>query len=154
MIRITALKHILLVEDNSRDVELTLAALQEFQMVNVVDVARDGVEALDYLYRRGKFADRLPGHPVVVMLDIKMPRLNGLEVLRRINTDPQFKNLAVVMFTSSQETSDVAECHRLGVNAYVVKPVDFSQFAVAVKQVGAFWAILNELPPPESPQTQ
>ncbi len=148
------LKHILLVEDSSRDVELTLAALREFQMVNAVDVARDGVEALDYLYRRGKFADRPPGHPVVVILDIKMPRLNGLEVLRCIKADPQFKNLAVVMFTSSRENADVAECHHLGVNAYVVKPMDFVQFTAAVKQVGAFWAILNELPPPESPQTQ
>ena len=148
------LRRILLVEDNSRDVELTLKALQEFHMVNAVDVARDGVEALDYLYRRGKFADRPLGQPVVVMLDIKMPRLNGLEVLRRIKADPELKNLAVVMFTSSQEPSDVAECHRLGVNAYVVKPVDFSQFAAAVKQIAGFWAILNELPPPESPQTQ
>jgi len=148
------LRRILLVEDNSRDVELTLKALQEFHMVNAVDVARDGVEALDYLYRRGKFADRPLGQPVVVMLDIKMPRLNGLEVLRRIKADPELKNLAVVMFTSSQEPSDVAECHRLGVNAYVVKPVDFSQFAAAVKQIAGFWASLNELPPPESPQTQ
>ena len=148
------LRRILLVEDNSRDVELTLKALQEFHMVNAVDVARDGVEALDYLYRRGKFADRPLGQPVVVMLDIKMPRLNGLEVLRRIKADPELKNLAVVMFTSSQEPSDVAECHRLGVNAYVVKPVDFSQFAAAVKQIAGFWAILNELPSPESPQTQ
>ena len=149
------LKRILLVEDNSRDVELTLAALREYNVINAVDVARDGVEALDYLYRRGQFAARPSDQPVVVMLDIKMPRLNGLEVLRRIKADPQLKNLPVVMFTSSREEPDLAECYLVGVNAYVVKPVDFLQFTAAVKQVGTFWALLNELPPPpEPPQTQ
>ena len=151
----STIKRILLAEDNTRDAELTLAALEQFHLANVVDVARDGVEALDYLYCRGKFAARPPGLPAVVLLDIKMPRLNGLEVLRHIKADPQFKHLPVVMFTSSREAPDLAACYELGVNAYVVKPVDFPQFAAAAKQVGAFWALLNELPsPPEPPQTQ
>ena len=149
------LKRILLVEDNARDLELTLAALQDYNLANAVDVVRDGVEALDYLYRRGQFAARPPGHPVVVLLDIKMPRLNGPEVLRHIKADPHFKTLPVVMFTSSREEPDLLKCYELGANAYVVKPVDFPQFTAAVKQVGAFWALLNELPPPpEPPQTQ
>ena len=147
-------KRILLVEDNARDLELTLAALREYNVLNAVDVARDGVEALDYLYRRGQFADRPPGQPVVVMLDIKMPRLNGLEVLRRIKADPQLKTLPVVMFTSSREEPDLAECYLLSVNAYVVKPLDFLQFTTAVKQVGIFWTLFNELPPLEPPPTQ
>ena len=149
------IKSLLLVEDNSRDVELTLAAFEESHLANIVDVARDGVEALDYLYRWGRFADRPAGDPAVVLLDIKMPRLNGLEVLRRIKSDPQFKELPVVIFTSSREESDMDECHVMGVNSYVVKPVEFSQFVAAVKQVGAFWAILNERqsqqPPPPTP---
>ena len=150
----STIKRILLAEDNTRDAELTLAALQDYNLANAVDVVRDGVEALDYLYRRGQFAARPPGHPVVVLLDIKMPRLNGLEVLRQIKADPQFKALPVVMFTSSREEPDLTGCYALGVNAYVVKPVDFPPFAAAVKQVGAFWAILNELPPPpKTPQT-
>jgi CheY-like chemotaxis protein len=149
------LKRILLVEDNARDLELTLAALQDYNLANAVDVVRDGVEALDYLYRRGQFAARPPGQPVVVLLDIKMPRLNGLEVLRHIKADPHCKTLPVVMFTSSREEPDLLKCYELGANAYVVKPVDFPQFTAAVKQVGAFWALLNELPPPpEPPQTQ
>ena len=150
----STIKRILLAEDNTRDAELTLAALGEYNLANSVDVARDGVEVLDYLYSRGKFAARPPGLPAVLLLDIKMPRLNGLEVLRQIKADPQFKTLPVVMFTSSREEPDLTECYELGVNAYVVKPVDFSQFAAAVKQVGAFWAILNEMPsPPKAPQT-
>ena len=149
------LKRILLVEDNARDLELTLAALQDYNLANAVDVVRDGVEALDYLYRRGQFAARPPGQPVVVLLDIKMPRLNGLEVLRHIKADPHCKTLPVVMFTSSREEPDLLKCYELGANAYVVKPVDFPQFTAAVKQVSAFWALLNELPPPpEPPQTQ
>jgi len=142
----TLLKRILLAEDNARDAELTLAALEQCHLANVVDVARDGAEALDYLYSRGMFAGRPPGLPVLALLDIKMPRINGLEVLRQIKGDPQFKNLPVVMFTSSREEPDLAESYKLGVNAYVVKPMDFVQFAAAVKQVGAFWALLNELP--------
>jgi len=149
------LKRILLVEDNARDLELTLAALEEFHLANAIDVVRDGVEVLDYLHCRGQFATRPPGQPVVVLLDIKTPRLNGLEVLRHIKADPHFKTLPVVMFTSSREETDLLKCYELGANAYVVKPVDFPQFTAAVKQVGAFWALLNELPPPpEPPQTQ
>ena len=148
-------KRLLLVEDNARDLELTLAALEEFHLANAVAVARDGAEALDYLYHRGRFAARPPGQPGVVLLDIKLPRLNGPEVLRHIKADPHFKNLPVVVFTSSREEPDLVKCYELGANAYVVKPVDFPQFTAAVKQVGAFWALLNELPPPpEPPQTQ
>jgi len=147
------IKRILMAEDNARDAELTLAALEDFHLANAVDLVRDGVEALDYLYCRGQFADRAPGLPVLFLLDIKMPRLNGLEVLRRIKADPQFKHLPVVMFTSSREEPDLAASYELGVSAYVVRPVDFPQFTAAVKQVGAFWAILNELPsPPKAPQ--
>ena len=145
------LKKILLVEDKARDAELTLAALEEHNLANDVVVVRDGVEALDYLYRRGEFATRAPELPVVVLLDIKMPRLNGLEVLRTIKADPQLKRLPVVMLTSSREEPDLVQAYELGVNAYVVKPVDFHQFSAAVEQIGAFWAILNELPPIPAP---
>lgn len=141
------LKRILLVEDNLEDVELTLAALEAHNLVNEVEVARDGAEALDYLQRRGKYADRPVGNPAVVLLDIKMPKLSGLEVLERVKADPALKTIPVVMLTSSREEPDLARAYELGVNAYVVKPVDFNQFAGAVKQVGAFWAVLNELPP-------
>ena len=145
------LKKILLVEDKAKDAELTLAALEEHHIANEVVVVRDGVEAIDYLYRRGEFAGRTPELPVVVLLDIKMPRLNGLEVLRTIKADPQLKKLPVVMLSSSREEPDLAQAYELGVNAYVVKPVDFLQFADAVKQVGAFWALLNELPSIRAP---
>ncbi|MDB6115183.1 MAG: two-component system response regulator [Lacunisphaera sp.] len=141
------LKRILLVEDNLKDIDLTLAALDEHNLANEVVVARDGVEGLDYLYSRGKFAGRDPGLPAVMLLDIKMPKLNGLEVLRQMRTDPALKNLPVVMLTSSREEPDLAASYELGANAYVVKPVDFAQFVDAVKQVGAFWAVLNEPPP-------
>jgi len=143
------LRNILLVEDKKQDIELTLAALAEHRLVNDVAVVRDGIEALDYLYCRGKYAGRTTGNPAVVLLDIKMPRLNGLEVLRRIKADSQLKMLPVVMLTSSREEPDLATSYELGVNAYVVKPVDFQQFAEAVKQTGVFWALLNE-PPPSS----
>ena len=145
------LKKILLVEDKAKDAELTLAALEEHNLANEVVVVRDGVEALDYLYRRGEFAARAPELPVVVLLDIKMPRLNGLEVLRTIKADPQLKRLPVIMLTSSREEPDLVQAYELGVNAYVVKPVDFHQFSDAVEQIGAFWAILNELPPIPAP---
>lgn len=143
-----ALRRILLVEDSPKDLDLTLAALEEHALANAVDVARDGVEALDYLYRRAKYVDRGAEYPAVILLDIKMPRLNGLEVLRQIKSDPLLKLLPVVMLTSSREEPDLAACYKLGVNAYVVKPVDFQQFIDAVKQVGVFWAIINEPPPP------
>ena len=145
------IKRILLVEDKARDAELTLAALEAHNIANEVVVARDGVEALDYLYRRGKFAGRAPELPVMVLLDIKMPRLNGLEVLRTIKADPQLKRLPVIILTSSREEPDLIQAYELGVNAYVVKPVDFHQFADAVKQIGVFWTILNEMPPIPDP---
>ncbi|HKB56024.1 MAG TPA: response regulator [Lacunisphaera sp.] len=144
------LKRILLVEDNLKDIDLTLAALEEHHLANEVVVARDGVEGLDYLYSRGNFTGRDPGLPAVMLLDIKMPKLNGLEVLRQMKSDPLLKTLPVVMLTSSQEEPDLAASYALGANAYVVKPVDFQQFVAAVKQVGAFWAVLNEPPPSSS----
>lgn len=140
------LKRILLVEDSSKDVELTLAALQANNLANEVVVARDGVEALDYLYRRGDFADAPPGNPAVVLLDIKMPRLDGLQVLARMRAEAALRTVPVVMLTSSREEPDLQRAYDLGANAYVVKPVDFAQFLEAVKQTGAFWAVVNELP--------
>lgn len=141
------LRRILLAEDNIRDVELTLAALESYNLVNEVAVARDGEQALEYLDRAGQFTDRPAGKPALVLLDIKMPKMNGLEVLQRMKEDPAFKTIPVVMLTSSREEPDLARAYELGVNAYVVKPVDFTQFVEAVKQIGAFWAILNEPPP-------
>jgi CheY-like chemotaxis protein len=146
------LKRIMLVEDNLKDVDLTLAALAEHHLANEVVTARDGAEALDYLCRRGAHAGRDDTLPAVVLLDIKMPKLDGIEVLRRMKSDPELKRVPVVMLTSSKEEPDLAACYDLGVNAYVVKPVDFTQFVDAVKQVGAFWAVLNEPPPENSRQ--
>ena len=140
------LRRILLVEDNRNDVELALAALETHNLANEITVARDGAEALDFLYYRGRFSDRVDGNPVVVLLDIKMPKLTGLEVLERMKGDPKLKTIPVVMLTSSREEPDLARAYALGVNAYVVKPVDFAQFTDAVRQVGAFWAVLNEPP--------
>jgi CheY-like chemotaxis protein len=141
------LKRILLVDDNRKDVELTLSALEGHHLANEVAVARDGAAALDYLHRRGPFAGRSDGHPAVVLLDIKLPKLNGLQVLERIRLDPALKAIPVVMLTSSREEPDLARAYELGANAYVVKPVDFAQFVEAVKEVGAFWAVINEPPP-------
>ncbi len=141
------LKNILLVEDNPLDAEMTLAALAEHHLANAVVLATDGEEALDYLYARGKFHDRPGGNPVVILLDLKMPKIDGLEVLRLIKADPAFKTIPVVMLTSSREEPDLARSYALGVNAYVVKPVDFTQFVAAVKQLGSFWALFNEPPP-------
>jgi CheY-like chemotaxis protein len=141
------LKRILLVEDNERDVELTLAALEEHNLANEVIIARDGAEALDYLHRRDKFADHANGLPVVVLLDLKMPRVDGLEVLRQMRGDNTLKHVPVVMITSSREEQDLVKSYQLGVNAYVVKPVDFQKFVESVKQIGFFWAIINEPPP-------
>jgi two-component system response regulator len=140
-------KRILLAEDNERDVELTLAALEEHNLANEVVVVRDGAEALDYLFHRGKHADHPNGLPVVVLLDLKMPKVDGLEVLRVIRNDPALKVLPVVMVTSSREEQDLVRSYQLGVNAYVVKPVDFAKFVDSVKQIGFFWAIINEPPP-------
>jgi CheY-like chemotaxis protein len=147
------LKRILLVEDDPRDVELTLNALSEHNLANEITVARDGVEALDYVYRRGSFAQRPAGNPVVILLDLKMPRLGGVEVLRHLKGDEQMRAIPIVVLTSSRESRDLAECYRLGVNAYVVKPVRFAEFVEAVKQLGVFWALVNE-PPPDSSEIQ
>jgi CheY-like chemotaxis protein len=143
------LKRILLVEDDPRDIELTLAALGEHNLAHEVAVARDGVEALDYLYRRGSFAQRSPGNPAVIMLDLKMPRMDGVQVLRQIKADEQLRLIPVVVLTSSRESKDLQACYGLGVNAYVVKPARFVEFVGAVKQTGVFWAQVNQ-PPPEN----
>ena len=141
------LKRILLAEDNPQDVELTLTALDEHNLANEVVVVNDGAEALDYLYRRGKFAMRADNDPAVVLLDLKMPKVDGLEVLRTIKNDSNLKTIPLVILTSSREEKDLVESYKLGVNAYVVKPVNFQQFIEAVKELGAFWAVVNEPPP-------
>jgi CheY-like chemotaxis protein len=141
------LKPILLSEDNPRDAELTLEALADNNLANRVALVRDGVEAMEYLRREGEYKTRKPGNPAVVVLDIKMPRMDGIDVLRAIRSDPALKLIPVVMLTSSREEQDLIRSYELGINAYVVKPVKFSQFVEAVKQVGLFWAMLNELPP-------
>jgi CheY-like chemotaxis protein len=146
-------KHILLVEDDPRDEQLTLAALEEHNLANKVFTVRDGAEALDYLYGREKFKMRATGNPVVVLLDLKMPKVNGLEVLKIIKADERLKAIPIVMLTSSRETPDLMDCYKYGVNAYVVKPVDFAEFVKAVKQLGIFWAGVNE-PPPFDGQTE
>lgn len=140
------IKSILLAEDDPNDVELILAALAEHNLANKVEVVRDGAEALDYLFRRGKFAARPDANPVVVLLDLKMPKVNGLEVLHKIKTDEKLKTVPVVALTSSRESPDVKRCYDYGVNAYVVKPVGFPDFINAVKQLGIFWAVLNQPP--------
>lgn len=141
---------ILLAEDSAQDAELTLNALAEHNITNVVDVARDGAEALDYLYKRGDFAGRQGGNPVLVLLDLKMPRMDGLEVLRAVKSDPQLRTIPVVILTSSREEQDVVRSYELGVNAYVVKPVEFDQFMRAVRDLGLFWLLINETPPERS----
>ena len=141
------LKRILLAEDNPKDVELTLTALDEHNLANEVVVVNDGAEALDYLYRRGKFSMRADNDPAVVLLDLKMPKVDGLEVLRTIKNDNKLKTIPLVIVTSSREEKDLVESYKLGVNAYVVKPVNFQQFIEAVKELGAFWAVINEPPP-------
>ena len=142
------MKRILLVEDSTRDAELILSAFEANNLANEVIVARDGAAALDYLYRRGPFATREDDQPVLILLDLKMPKVDGLEVLRQIKADPVLKVIPVVMMTSSKAESDLVESYRLGVNAYVVKPMGFQQLVEAVKQLGTFWALLNETPPP------
>lgn len=140
------LKTILLAEDNQNDIDLTLLALSEYNLANNIEVVNDGVEVLEYLRSQGKFKGRDPVAPAVILLDLKMPRMNGIEVLKEIKSDPVLKLIPVVMVTSSREESDLVQSYKLGVNAYVVKPVDFNQFIDAIKQMGAFWAILNEMP--------
>ena len=144
---IAELKRIVLAEDNPNDVELTLAALGEINLANEVVVLRDGAEALDYLFRRNAFATRSPGNPAVLLLDLKMPKVDGLDVLRAIKADDGLKTIPVVMLTSSREEQDLVRSYKLGANAYVVKPVDFRSFIDAVRQLGAFWAVVNEPPP-------
>ena len=133
-----------MVEDSVRDAELTLEALAENKLANEVVHARDGAEALDYLYRRGKFAERANGLPMLVLLDLKLPKIDGLEVLRRIKGDGDLKIVPVVMITSSREEKDLLESYKLGVNSYVVKPVGFQEFTEAVKSLSFFWAMINE----------
>jgi CheY-like chemotaxis protein len=140
------LKRILLVEDSARDVELSLAALAECHLANEIVVVRDGAEALDYLFRRGPFAERPMEHPAVVLLDMKMPKIDGMEVLSQVKSNPELRTIPIVMLTSSREEKDLVESYKRGVNAYIVKPIDFEQFVEAVKQLGLFWAVLNETP--------
>jgi CheY-like chemotaxis protein len=140
------IRTILFAEDNPRDVELTLEALGDHNLANNVITVRDGVETMEYLRREGKYKQRRPGNPAVLLLDIKMPRMDGIEVLRAIRSDKLLKMLPVVMLTSSREEQDLIKSYELGVNAYVVKPVDFKEFIEAVKQVGVFWAVINEVP--------
>jgi len=143
---IADLRHILLAEDNASDVELTLDALRQNRVANEVVVVRDGAQALDYLYRRNGYADRTGGRPAIVLLDLKMPKVDGIEVLRQVKADPVLKTIPVVVLTSSREEQDLVRTYDLGVNAYVVKPVDFHEFIEAVKAIGGFWAVVNELP--------
>jgi CheY-like chemotaxis protein len=142
----SSFKPIVLAEDSSQDVELTMAAFQEYNIVNSVVVVRDGQELLDYLYAKGSFANRAPGNPALVLLDLKMPKMYGLEALQVIKADEALKTIPVVMLTSTREEVDLVRSYELGVNAYVVKPVEFQAFINAVREIGAFWAVLNETP--------
>ena len=141
------LKTILYAEDNPYDVELTLEALTDHNLVNNVVHVKDGVEVMEFLHCEGKYKGRKPGNPAVLMLDIKMPRMDGLEVLRAIRSDSTLKTIPVVILTSSREEQDLFQSYALGVNAYVVKPVEFKNFVEAVRQIGVFWGLINELPP-------
>ena len=141
------LGRILIVEDDPKDVELTLTALEEYNLANEVVVTRDGEEALDYLYCRGNFTTRTNDHPAVLLLDLKLPKVDGLEVLQQIKSDEKLRMIPVVVLTSSREEKDMVASYKLGVNAYVVKPVDFHEFVNAIKELGVFWAVINEPPP-------
>src|SRR5580692_4111925 len=142
-----SLGRILLVEDDPKDVELTLTALDEYNLANEVVVARDGEEALDYLFCREKFTTRSNENPAVLLLDLKLPKIDGLEVLKQIKSDEKYSMIPVVVLTSSQEEKDMVASYKLGVNAYVVKPVDFHEFVNAIKELGVFWAVINQPPP-------
>jgi CheY-like chemotaxis protein len=144
------LRPILLAEDNPNDVELTLTALHSLNLANEIIVVNDGAKVMDFLHRRRDFSARPPVHPAVIMLDLKMPRMDGLEALRQIRADPELRVLPIVILTSSREENDLVKGYQLGANAYVVKPVDFDQFISAVSQLGVFWALINE-PPPAHP---
>jgi CheY-like chemotaxis protein len=141
------LGRILIVEDDPNDVELTMTALGEYNLANEVVITRDGQQALDYLYCTGEFSGRPQGNPAVMLLDLKLPKIGGLEVLQKVKSDEQLKTIPVVVLTSSKEERDVMRSYSLGVNGYVVKPVDFHEFVNAVKELGAFWAIVNQPPP-------
>jgi len=141
------LGRILMVEDDPKDVELTLTALEEYNLANEVIVTRDGEEALDYLYCRGEYKTRSSGNPAVMLLDLKLPKVDGLEVLKQIKSDGELRMIPVVVLTSSKEEKDMVASYKLGVNAYVVKPVDFHEFVNAIKELGVFWAVINEPPP-------
>jgi CheY-like chemotaxis protein len=148
------LKRILLVEDSINDVELILTSLAENNLGNEVVVVRDGEEALDYLYRRGVYRLRREGNPVVVLLDLKLPKIDGIEVLGHLKRERSLRTVPVVVLTSSREESDLAQCYELGTNAYVVKPIDFHEFVDAIKGLGLFWAIINEPPPGSLPPSR
>jgi CheY-like chemotaxis protein len=141
------LGRILMVEDDPKDVELTLTALEEYNLANEVVVTRDGEQALDYLYCRGEYKTRSGGNPAVMLLDLKLPKVDGLEVLKQIKSDGELRMIPVVVLTSSKEEKDMVASYKLGVNAYVVKPVDFHEFVNAIKELGVFWAVINEPPP-------
>src|ERR1700748_3596858 len=143
----SSLGRIFMVEDDPKDVELTMTALEDYNLANEVVVARDGEEALDYLYCRGNFATRSTGNPAVLLLDLKLPKVNGLEVLQQIKSDENLKMIPVVVLTSSHEEKDMVASYTLGVNAYVVKPVDFHEFVNAIKELGIFWAVITQPPP-------
>jgi len=144
---VNELGRILLVEDDPKDIDLTLTALGEYKLANEVIVVRDGAEALDYLHTKGNYRSRIRENPAVVLLDLKLPKVDGLEVLREIRSDERLKLIPVVVLTSSREDRDMVASYKLGVNAYVVKPVDFHAFVNAVKELGVFWAVINEPPP-------
>jgi DNA-binding response OmpR family regulator len=148
------LGRILMVEDDPKDVELTLTALEEYNLANEVVVTRDGQEALDYLRRRGQYSNRSQENPAVILLDLKLPKVDGLEVLQEIRSDERLKMVPVIVLTSSHQEKDVMRSYKLGVNAYVVKPVDFHEFVNAVKELGVFWAVINEPPPGSIPKAQ
>jgi len=141
------LGRILMVEDDPKDVELTLTALEEYNLANEVIVTRDGEQALDYLYCRGEYKMRSNGNPAVMLLDLKLPKVDGLEVLKQIKSDGELRLIPIVVLTSSKEEKDMVASYKLGVNAYVVKPVDFHEFVNAIKELGVFWAVINEPPP-------
>ena len=143
----SGLGRILMVEDDPKDVELSLTALEEYNLANEVVVVQDGEEALDYLFCRGSFANRSSGNPAVLLLDLKLPKVDGLEVLQQIKSDEKLRVIPVVVLTSSREERDMVASYKLGVNAYVVKPVDFHEFVNAIKELGVFWAVINEPPP-------
>jgi CheY-like chemotaxis protein len=148
------LGRILMVEDDPKDVELTLTALEEYNLANEVVVTRDGQEALDYLHRRGQYSNRSHENPAVILLDLKLPKVDGLEVLQQIKADERLKMVPVIVLTSSHQEKDVMRSYKLGVNAYVVKPVDFHEFVNAIKELGVFWAVINEPPPGSIPKGQ